>query len=184
MNQSLDGDVDHEEFAPSPALLSHFIDQVRGDGSVDGRRLYEVMRYWDEDCPEWSVEQRDFAAAWRSQPKWVVSAPSKSAAPRHTCRGWHRGGDTRSKAELVGGTLTGGPDPARSCNRPGLIDEYRLYFRPVALVAASDFSPAPAAAPPPASLIIGEGHDQVDIVSFLITQLARRSPTRQVRFGS
>ena len=45
MNQSLDGYVDHQEFAPSPALFRHFIDQVRGlTGSVYGRRLYEVMR--------------------------------------------------------------------------------------------------------------------------------------------
>ena len=58
MNQSLDGYVDHQEFAPSPALFRHFIDQVRGlTGSVYGRRLYEVMRYWDEDRPEWSPEE-------------------------------------------------------------------------------------------------------------------------------
>jgi len=28
--QSLDGYVDHQEFAPSPALFRHFIEQVRG----------------------------------------------------------------------------------------------------------------------------------------------------------
>jgi hypothetical protein len=40
--------------------------------------MYEVMRYWDEDRPEWDAEERDFAAAWRSQPKWVVSRSLKS----------------------------------------------------------------------------------------------------------
>jgi hypothetical protein len=55
MNQSLDGYVDHQEFAPGPALFRHFIEQVRGlTGSVYGRRVYEVMRYWDEDHPEWT----------------------------------------------------------------------------------------------------------------------------------
>lgn len=35
-------------------LFRHFIERVRGPtGSVYGRRLYEVMRYWDEDRPEW-----------------------------------------------------------------------------------------------------------------------------------
>ena len=34
-------------------------------GSVYGRRMYEVMRIWDEDLPEWDPEERDFAAAWR-----------------------------------------------------------------------------------------------------------------------
>ncbi len=50
MNQSLDGYVDHQEFAPDPALFRHWIGHVRGlTGSVYGRRMYEVMRYWDED---------------------------------------------------------------------------------------------------------------------------------------
>jgi hypothetical protein len=50
MNQSLDGYVDHMEFAPGPGLFRHFIQQVRGlTGSVNGRRMYEVMRVWDED---------------------------------------------------------------------------------------------------------------------------------------
>ena len=50
MNQSLDGYVDHQEFAPDPALFRHFIEQVRDlTGSVYGRRMYEVMRYWDDD---------------------------------------------------------------------------------------------------------------------------------------
>ena len=40
MNQSLDGYVDHQEFAPGHALFHHFIEQVRGlAGSVYGRRL-------------------------------------------------------------------------------------------------------------------------------------------------
>ena len=48
MNQSLDGYVDHLEMRPSPALFHHWIEQVRDlTGSVYGRRMYEVMRYWD-----------------------------------------------------------------------------------------------------------------------------------------
>src|SRR5271163_1155253 len=74
LNQSLDGYIDHQEFAPGPELFQHFIEQVRGlTGSVYGCRMYEVMRFWDEDHPEWPPELRDFATAWRSQPKWVVS---------------------------------------------------------------------------------------------------------------
>src|SRR4051794_13891598 len=52
MNQSLDGYVDHQEFAPDPSLLRHFVEHMRGlTGSVYGRVLYEVMRYWDETIP-------------------------------------------------------------------------------------------------------------------------------------
>ena len=51
---------------PDPALFRHFREWV-GDlaGSLYGRRIYEVMRYWDEDRPEWNVEEHAFAAAWR-----------------------------------------------------------------------------------------------------------------------
>ena len=77
MNQSLDGYVDYQAFAPDPVLFRHFIDQARSAaGSVCGRRLYEVMRYWDDEHPEWTSDERDFAAAWRSRPKWVASRSS------------------------------------------------------------------------------------------------------------
>src|SRR5215468_708201 len=50
MNQSLDGYVDHMAFAPSPTLFRHFIEEAQGQaGSVYGRQMYEVMRYWDDD---------------------------------------------------------------------------------------------------------------------------------------
>src|ERR1700733_7932764 len=85
MNQSLDGYVDHMKFAPGPVLFRHFIEQVRGlTGSVYGRRMYEVMRYWDEDRPEWGAAERDFAAAWRRQRKWVASRSLKSVGPNAT----------------------------------------------------------------------------------------------------
>jgi hypothetical protein len=65
MNQSLDGYVEHTKFSPSLALFRHFTEQTRGlAGSVYGRRMYEVMRYLDEDLAEWVAEERDFAAAW------------------------------------------------------------------------------------------------------------------------
>ena len=75
LNQSLDGYVDHLKMGPPrPALFRHFIEQARGlTGMLYGRRIYEIMRYWDDDLPDWDTEERDFAAVWRSQPKWVVS---------------------------------------------------------------------------------------------------------------
>src|SRR5690606_1204774 len=61
---------------------AHIIDEVRGlSGSVYGRRMYEVMRYWDEDHAEWDAAEREYAVAWRSKPKWVVSRTLKSVGP-------------------------------------------------------------------------------------------------------
>jgi len=73
--QSLDGYVagaagGMEMPPPGVSLHRHFNDHVRGlAGSLCGRRKYEVMRYWDEDQPEWEAVEHDFAAAWRAQPK-------------------------------------------------------------------------------------------------------------------
>ena len=135
MNQSLDGYVDHMKFSPSRALFRHFIEETRGlAGSVYGRRMYEVMRYWDEDLTEWVAEERDFAAAWRRQPKWVVSRSLKSVGPNATLVG----DDLEAmigglKAQLAGEIEVGGPELAQSLTDLGLIDEYRIYLHPVVL---------------------------------------------------
>ncbi len=147
LNQSLDGyvDHDHQEFAPDPALFRHFIEQVRGStGSVYGRRMYEVMRYWDEDRPEWGAEERDYAAAWRSQKKWVVSRSLKSVGPNATLVEDDIEAVIRGlKAELAGEIDVAGPDLARSLTDLGLIDEYRIYLHPVVLGRGKPFFAGP-----------------------------------------
>jgi dihydrofolate reductase len=155
MNQSLDGYVDHKKFAPGPALFRHFIEQVRGlTGSVYGRRMYEVMRYWDEDFPEWGAEERDFAAAWRSQPKWVVSRSLKSVGPNATLvEDDLEALIGRLKAQFVGEIEVAGPDLARSLSDLGLVDEYRLYLHPIVLGRGKPFFAGPR---PPLRLVTSD----------------------------
>jgi len=155
MNQSLDGYVDHEAFAPDPPLFRHFIEQVRdAAGSVYGRRLYEVMRYWDEDRPEWDPAEREFAAAWRNQPKWVVSRSLDSVGPNATLVGDDLEAAIRAlKAELDGEIEVGGPELARSLTDLGLIDEYRLYFHPGVLGGGKPFFAGPR---PPLRLVASD----------------------------
>ena len=82
MNQSLDGYVDHTAFAPGPTLFRHFVEQTQAQaGSLYGRRMYEIMRYWDDDDPAWDDDERAFARAWREQRKWVVSHTMASVGP-------------------------------------------------------------------------------------------------------
>ena len=141
MNQSLDGYVDHLEMRPSPALFRHFIEQARDlTGSGYGRRIYEVMRYWDEDRPEWGAEQHEFAAAWRRQPKWVVSRSWNSVGPNATLVAHDLEAAIRDlKAQMIGEIAVAGPDLARSLTDFGLIDEYRLYLHPVVLGRGKPF---------------------------------------------
>ena len=135
MNQSLDGYVDHTAFAPSHTLFCHFIEEAQAQaGSVYGRKMYEVMRYWDDDHPEWGAEQRAFAAAWRNMPKWVVSRSLKSVGPNATLVESDLEGAMRKlKNERDGEIEVAGPDLAKSLTELGLIDEYRIYLRPVVL---------------------------------------------------
>jgi dihydrofolate reductase len=162
MNVSLDGYVDHEAFAPGPALFRHWIEQVGSlTGSVYGRGLYEIMRYWDEDQPEWGADERDFAAAWRKQTKWVVSRTLKSVGPNATLIADDVGTALRGlKAEYAGEIDVGGPHLAQSLTELGLIDEYRLYYRPYVLGAGRPFFAGPR---PPLRLVANEliGEDAV-----------------------
>jgi len=162
MNLSLDGYVDHEGFAPGPVLFRHFIEQVRGlAGSLYGRRLYEVMRYWDEDQPEWTPADQEFAAAWRKQPKWVVSRTLKSVGPNATLvEGNIEAAVRRLKSDVDGEIQVGGPELAQGLAELGLIDEYRLYFRPYVLGRGKPFF---AGQPPPLRLVSNEliGEDAV-----------------------
>jgi dihydrofolate reductase len=155
MNQSLDGYVDHLEMRPDPALFRHFVEQVRGlAGSVYGRRLYEVMRYWDDEHPEWDAEERDFALAWRHQPKWVVSRSLKSVGPNATLVSDDIEGVIRGlKDRLVGEIDVGGPHLARSLGELGLIDAYRLYIHPIVLGGGKPFFAGPR---PPLRLVAGD----------------------------
>ena len=135
MNVSLDGYVDHMAFGPGPTLFRHFIEEAEQQaGSVYGRNMYEIMRYWDDEHPEWGADERAFAAAWRKQPKWVVSRSLKSVGPNATLVD----GDLESairalKGERDGEIEVAGPDLARSLTELGLIDEYRIYLHPVVL---------------------------------------------------
>src|ERR1700761_1761912 len=86
LNQSLDGYVDHMKMGPPrPALFHHFIEYQRSlSGMIYGGRMYEIMRYWDEDRPEDDETDHEFAAAWQSKPKWVISRTLKEFGPNAT----------------------------------------------------------------------------------------------------
>jgi dihydrofolate reductase len=157
MNQSLDGYVDHMRFAPDPTLFRHFIEEAEGQaGSVYGRKIYEIMRYWDDDDPEWDAERQAFAAAWRRQPKWVVSRSLRSVGPNATLvEGDLEDAIRKLKVEREGEIEIAGPDLARSLTDLGLIDEYRIYLHPVVLGHGKPYFAGPR---PPLRLV---SHDRM-----------------------
>jgi len=145
MNLSLDGYVDHERFRPDPTTFQHWMELLRSlTGSVYGRRVYEVVRYWDEDQSDWDADDHAFAAAWRSHPKWVVSRTLKSVGPNATLVDDDMEATIRGlKADLDGEISVSGPELAQSLSDLGLIDEYRLYLHPVVLGSGKPFFAGP-----------------------------------------
>jgi dihydrofolate reductase len=157
MNQSLDGYVDHTAVRPSPILFRHFIAEAQTQaGSLYGRRMYEIMRYWDEDQADWGADEQAYAAAWRRQPKWVVSRSRPPVGPNATLLGDDLAGAIRAlKAEREGEIEIAGPTLAHSLTELGLIDEYRIYLHPVVLGRGRPFFAGPR---PPLRLV---SHEQV-----------------------
>lgn len=145
LNQSLDGYVDHDKFMPEVALFRHFIEEVRGTtGMIYGRRMYEVMRYWDEDQPDWKAHEHEYAAAWRSKPKWVVSRSLTSVGPNATLVANDLEAVVRRlKAELPGEMEVAGTELAQSLTNLGLIDAYQIYLHPVVLGSGKPFFVGP-----------------------------------------
>lgn len=167
MMQSLDGYIAGEPGGPKlpppgERLHRHFNDYVRElSGIIYGRRMYEVMRYWDEDQPDWEAVEFDFAAAWRAKPKWVVSRTLESVGPDATLIRDDAGTFVRAlKAKLDGEIDVAGPELAGSLTALGLIDEYRLYFRPFILGGGKPYFSGPR---PPLRLVGAEsiGEDAV-----------------------
>jgi dihydrofolate reductase len=109
------------------------------------------MRYWDEDRPDWDADERDYAAAWRLQPKWVVSRSLKSVGPNATLVADDVEAAVRAlKAQLSGEIEIGGPALAKSLGDLGLVDEYQLYMRPIVLGRGKPFFAGPR---PPLRLV-------------------------------
>jgi dihydrofolate reductase len=169
MSQSLDGYVDDAAGTlsmppPSPALFRHFIDVVAGHAGAIYGRIYEVMRYWDVDRPEWDAAEHEFAVAWQRHPKWVASRTLASVGPNATLIRGDLDTFVRDLKATIDGELdVAGPELAAAIAPH--IDEYRLYFRPYVLGRGKPYFAGPR---PPLRLVatdrIGEDVVQVTYV--------------------
>ena len=146
MNVSLDGYVDAVGGnlvmpAPGPELFRYWIEAVgRLTATNYGRRMYEVMRYWDDDHAEWTEPLREFAEAWRRGPKWVVSRTLSELGPNATLITGDIDAQVRDLKARTDGTISvSGPQIAGLMTSLGLIDEYHLVLRPYVLGAGKPF---------------------------------------------
>jgi dihydrofolate reductase len=145
LSQSLDGYVDHDRMAPGPELFRYFIEHVGAlTGAVYGRHVYELMQYWQEDDPQWSDDDREFAIAWRRLPKWVVSRTLTTVGPNAALiKGDLEPAIRTLKTSHSGEIEVAGPVLAQSLTDLGLIDEYQLIMRPIVLGHGAPFFAGP-----------------------------------------
>ena len=135
MNVSLDGYVDHDRMAPDPEGFRFWIDAVKSTpNTLYGRKVYQLMTYWQDDQPDWGEAEREFAAAWRAQRKWVVSQTLTAVGPNATLLSSDVETRVRAlKQELPGQVDVSGTVLVQSLSDWGLMDEYRLLYHPCAL---------------------------------------------------
>jgi dihydrofolate reductase len=151
MTVSLDGFVagsggEIDWSAPDEELHRFHNQQVREIGvHLLGRRLYEVMTYWEtaDENPSAPEHVLEFARIWKDLPKIVFSKTLESVEGKATLV---RNGVAEEVAELKeqpGKDLAvGGAGLASTLIELGLVDEYRLFVSPVVLGAGTPYFPA------------------------------------------
>lgn len=148
MFQSLDGYVeapgrDIGWSAPDDEVHAYANEEARNSALfLYGRRLYELMSaHWPtaDGDPAASPVVVEFARIWRDKPKVVVSSTLTEV-------GWNSrlvrdtSGIAALKARTDGEISVGGAGLAASVIDE--IDEFRLFFHPIALGAGTPFFPA------------------------------------------
>jgi dihydrofolate reductase len=138
--QNLDwGSVDEE--------LHSFINDQQNqiDTYLFGRRMYEVMVYWDtaEADPANPEYVREFARIWKNIHKIVFSKTlDRVQGNARLSRGSIVEEITQLKAQPGKGMGVGGATIAATLMRLGLIDEYQLFINPVILGSGTPMFPS------------------------------------------
>ncbi len=149
---SLDGYINDEQgnfdwSAPDEEVHSFVNDLERPIGAyLYGRRLYEVMRFWEDahTRPDASPATLDYAQVWQAAQKIVYSTTLERASTARTRI------ERTFDPKIVQGMKdaadrdlsVGGPHLAAHAFRAGLVDEVQLFVSPVAVGGGTRFLPA------------------------------------------
>jgi len=142
-----DGEGGFDWAAPDEEVHAFVNDLERASGTyLYGRRMYEVMRFWETDSPE--IEESpvtaDYARLWRDADKIVFSSTLSEVRSARTrlvtrfdpdeVRGW--------KQEASAPLSIGGPGLAAAALAAGLVDELRWITVPVLVGGGTAWLPA------------------------------------------
>jgi dihydrofolate reductase len=148
---SLDGYIADEDdnfdwAAPDDEVHAFVNDLERRVGTyLYGRRMYEVMRYW-ETAPTGADPlpvANDYAEIWRAADKIVYSKTLATASSARTRieRDFDPGAVRRMKAQARRDISVGGPDLAAQAISAGLVDELHLFLVPIVVGGGKPFLP-------------------------------------------
>ena len=153
MTVSLDGFIAGPEGeidwgAPDEELHRFHNDRTRElGGHLCGRRLYEVMRFWEtaDQNPAARDYELEFARIWKDLPKVVFSTTLESVEGNARLVRENAAEVVARMKEQPGKDLAvGGATLASTLMKQGLIDECRLFVRPVVLGGGTPYFPAVA----------------------------------------
>ena len=148
---SLDGYINDEEgkfewAAPDEEVHSFVNELERPIGTyLYGRRMYEVMRYWqDPDLEAQSDHIRDYAEIWQDADKIVYSRSLDSpSTPRTRIEREFDPAAVRELKAAAGSDLSvGGPGLAAEALRAGLVDELHQFVNPIVVGGGTAWLPA------------------------------------------
>lgn len=149
MAVSLDGHIEGLDgagdwAAPDAELHRFHNQQARELGlHILGRRLYEVMTYWEtaeERNPSAPEHEREFARIWKELPKLVYSKTLEAVEGNTRLSHGDPVQEVRELKEGSGADIAvGGAALASTLTADGLIDEYRLFVTPVVLGGGKAF---------------------------------------------
>jgi dihydrofolate reductase len=138
---SLDGYVADEDgnfdwAVPDEEVHTFVNDLERPVGTyLYGRRMYEVMRYWEtaHTLPDPRPVSLDFARIWQAADKIVYSRTLEEVSSARTRieRDFDPEAVRQMKASAERDITVGGPELAAQAIKAGLVDECHLFVTPI-----------------------------------------------------
>jgi dihydrofolate reductase len=148
---SLDGYVADEDgsfgwAAPGEEVHAFVNELERPIGTyLYGRRMYEVMRYWEDpdELAEQPPVERDYAEIWQAADKVVYSSTLDSASTTRTRieREFDPAAVRRMKETAAADLSVGGPRLAAEALHAGLVDELHQFLHPVVVGGGTGWLP-------------------------------------------
>jgi len=132
--------------APDEELHRFHNERVREIGvHLCGRRLYEVMLYWEtaEENPAAADYELEFARIWKRLPKIVFSKTLETVEGNYRLARDGVAEEVAKLKEQPGDDLAvGGAGLASTCIELGLVDEFQLFVHPVVLGGGTPYFPS------------------------------------------